>query len=41
MSQKFPTSALARLAFDGEWQELGAGGARLTDFVTPRDLDRR
>ena len=41
MGQKFPTSALARLVFDGEWQELGAGGARLTDFVTPRDLGRR
>ena len=38
MRTKFPTGALAVLAFDGSWATLGPGGARLTSFVTPRDL---
>jgi phosphohistidine phosphatase len=32
---KFPTSAIAVLAFTGGWPELGPGQARLTDFVVP------
>ncbi len=35
---KFPTAALAVLAFTGPWPRLGPGGARLTDFVTPREI---
>jgi phosphohistidine phosphatase len=35
---KFPTAAIAVLEFDGTWQELGPGQARLTNFVVPRDL---
>ena len=36
---KFPTAALAMLAFDGaRWAELDAGGAELVAFVRPRDL---
>lgn len=34
---KFPTAALARLAFDGAWAGLAPGGARLVDFVRPKD----
>jgi phosphohistidine phosphatase len=37
---KFPTAALATLAFDGPWTELGAGPpVRLEGFVVPGDLD--
>ena len=35
---KYPTGALATLEFDGRWRPLGPGGARLTDFVTPKQL---
>lgn len=36
---KFPTAALATLAFDGPWTALGSGGpARLEAFVVPKDL---
>ena len=36
---KFPTAALATLAFDGPWKQLGSGGpARLEAFVVPADL---
>lgn len=35
---KYPTGALATLAFRGPWSELGAGGAELTTFVKPREL---
>lgn len=38
MREKFPTAALARFEFEGEWGELARGGARLTDFLSPRDL---
>lgn len=39
MRQKFPTAALAVLEFDGVgWEDLAAGGGRLVDFVTPRQL---
>ena len=36
--EKFPTGALAILGFDGPWQGLAVGTARLLSFVTPRDL---
>ena len=35
---KFPTAAIAVLAFAGRWPELGPGQARLDDFVAPSDL---
>lgn len=35
---KFPTGALAILAFEGEWGELAPGSAGLVAFTTPRDL---
>jgi phosphohistidine phosphatase len=36
---KFPTGALATLAFEGSWRSLAPGGARLLAFVTPRELE--
>lgn len=37
---KFPTAALATLAFDGPWQQLGSGGpVRLESFFVPGDLE--
>jgi phosphohistidine phosphatase len=38
MRGKFPTGALAVLAFDGPWRALAQGEARLEAFVTPKDL---
>jgi phosphohistidine phosphatase len=38
LRQRFPTCALATLAFDGPWPDLAAGRAILTGYVTPRDL---
>ena len=35
---KFPTGALATLAFSGPWKSLGWGGAALEAFVVPADL---
>jgi phosphohistidine phosphatase len=35
---KFPTGALATLAFDGPWKELGPESATLETFVVPGDL---
>lgn len=35
---KFPTAALATLAFEGEWSNLRPGCAELAAFVTPREL---
>lgn len=37
MTRKFPTAGLARLCFEGDWADLGPGGARLSHFLTPRD----
>ncbi|TPN01420.1 histidine phosphatase family protein [Mesorhizobium sp. B2-1-3A] len=34
--EKFPTAALARFVFDGEWSALGS--ARLTHCLRPKDL---
>ncbi|MFO8076921.1 MAG: SixA phosphatase family protein [Actinomycetota bacterium] len=36
---KFPTAALATFELAGPWSALGPGGAHLTGYVTPRDLD--
>ena len=41
MRAKFPTAAVAVLRFAGTWHELARGQARLTAFVTPRDLGAR
>jgi phosphohistidine phosphatase len=38
MRAKFPTAAVAVLEFTGSWDELVPGSARLSRFVTPRDL---
>jgi len=38
MGDGLPTGALASLWFDGPWQELGPGSARLDAFVVPREL---
>ena len=38
MRSKFPTAAIAVLEFHGTWPRLAPGQARLTAFVTPRDL---
>ncbi len=38
MRAKFPTAAVAVLRPAGTWHELAPGRARLTAFVTPRDL---
>ena len=38
MRAKFPTAAIAVLEPAGTWSGLGPGLARLTAFVTPRDL---
>ena len=39
MRAKFPTAAIAVLAHAGTWPDLAPRRARLTAFVTPRDLD--
>jgi phosphohistidine phosphatase len=38
VQDKFPTAALATLAFHGSWEELQAGCATLTSLVRPKDL---
>lgn len=38
LAEKFPTAALARFEFDGPWDGLDFGTARLTHFLRPRDL---
>ena len=38
MRSKFPTAAIAVLEFHGTWPGLAPGQARLTAFVTPRDV---
>jgi len=39
MRAKFPTAAVAVLEFRQHWDQLAPGSARLTCFVTPRDLE--
>ena len=36
LSAKFPTSAIAVLAVDGEWADAAETNSRLVDFVIPR-----
>jgi phosphohistidine phosphatase len=38
MRAKFPTAAIAVFVVTGNWDQLGPGTARLSRFVTPRDL---
>jgi phosphohistidine phosphatase len=38
VQRKFPTGALATLALDCAWSELGPGRAQLTGLVRPKDL---
>lgn len=38
LEAKYPTGALAVLAFEGSWDGLRPGVAELTEFVKPRDL---
>jgi phosphohistidine phosphatase len=38
VQHKFPTGAMATLSFEGDWQDLSAGQAKLVDLVRPRDL---
>ena len=38
MRAKFPTAAVAVLEFTGNWAQLRPGAARLTSFVTPREV---
>ena len=38
MKLKYPTGALATLAFSGSWRALEPGAARLAGFTKPRDL---
>src|SRR5437763_9764862 len=40
VQRKFPTGALATLAFEGGWSELAPGCARLTGYVRPKQLAR-
>jgi phosphohistidine phosphatase len=35
---KYPTAAIAVLAFSGGWADLGPGQALLADFVVPEDF---
>jgi phosphohistidine phosphatase len=39
LREKFPTGALATLAFRGSWSELRPGTAELVAFVKPRELE--
>jgi phosphohistidine phosphatase len=39
LARKYPTGALAVLAFDGAWRDLDPDRARLVAFVKPRDLE--
>jgi phosphohistidine phosphatase len=41
LERKFPTCALATLAFEGPWSELGPGRAELVAFVRPKALRDR
>lgn len=38
LGRKFSTGALATLEFEAPWTALTAGSARLTRFITPKDL---
>jgi phosphohistidine phosphatase len=36
ISEKYPTSGIAVLRFEGRWAELERGGATLVEFHVPR-----
>lgn len=38
LGQKFPTAALARFVVPCPWPELGFEGAKLADFLRPKDV---
>lgn len=38
MGEKFPTGALAVVAFDGSWRDVTPGSGRLVDFAAPKEL---
>jgi phosphohistidine phosphatase SixA len=38
MQAKYPTGGLATLTLEGSWADLGWAGARLVEFVVPRDV---
>jgi phosphohistidine phosphatase len=38
IGRKFPTGALATLALDGAWAELGPGRAKVVEYVWPKAL---
>ncbi|MDH4985581.1 histidine phosphatase family protein [Aminobacter anthyllidis] len=38
LEEKFPSGALARFEFEGDWDELRPGMARLTHCLRPREL---
>ena len=38
VERKFPTGALATLTFECGWDELAPGCARLTEFLTPKEI---
>lgn len=38
LEEKFPTAALARFEIDGDWADLGFGGARLTHCLRPKQM---
>ncbi len=39
MAKKFPTAAVAEIAFDvAHWHEISSNGGRLVSFVRPKDL---
>lgn len=40
LAAAYPTGALAEFTVPGPWLRLGAGAARLTRFITPRELER-
>lgn len=37
---KYPTGALASIAFDEQWSSIASDDGRLVSFVRPRDLER-
>lgn len=41
IQRKLPTGALVTLSFEGAWNDLAPGSARLTAYVRPRQLEQR
>ena len=39
LEEKFPSAALARFEFEGDWGRLRGGAARLTHCLRPKNLD--